>query len=193
MKTRFAVAFAAAAMLLAATAFAAPKLMRPVSVQDGRWSALNAAGVKNSWRGNHHVTLVGFTQTGKTIVMVKSEELKKPALVSMEAVQAKWGREIKATALNSGATKELGLVTPSKAFKTALFNGGMFKNVKGKVEYAGASNKGFAYKFKVTPKAPVDVKTSYGTYTVSELVRMVSALGNGETAYPTKYTYKHGK
>lgn len=186
-------AIVAAAMLLATTAFAAPKLMRPVSVQDGRWNALNAAKVQNAWRGNHHVTLVGFTQTGKTIVMVKSEELKKPALVSLEAVKGKWGREIKATALSAKATKGIGLVTPSDAFRTALFNGGMFKSVKGKVEYAGASNKGFAYKFKVTPKAPVDVKTSYGTYTVSELVRMVNALGNGETAYPTKYTYKHGK
>ncbi len=186
-------AIVAAAMLLATTAFAAPKLMRPVSVQDGRWNALNAAGVRNAWSGNHHVTLVGFTQTGKTIVMVKSADLKKPALVSMEAVKGKYGREIKATALSASATKEIGLVTPSKAFKTALFNGGLFGSVKGKVEYDGASNKGFAYKFKVTPKAPVTVKAPYGTYTVSELVRMVNALGNGETAYPTKYTFKYGK
>jgi hypothetical protein len=186
-------AIIAAAMLLATTAFAAPKLLRPVSVQDGRWNALSAAGVQNVWRGNHHVTLVGFTQAGKTIVMVKSADLKKPALVSMEAVKGKYGREIKATALTSSATKELGLVTASKAFKTALQSGGLFKNVKGKIEYDGSSNKGYAYKFKVTPKAPVEVKAPYGTYTVSELVRMVNALGNGETAYPSKYTFKYGK
>ncbi len=190
MKTLIAVC----ALLFATSALAAPKLMRPVSVQEGRYTALKAAGIDNVWAGKHNVTLVGFSQTGKTIVMVKSPELKTPALVTLERRQTEYG-SVQGSKLDDKQMKKIGLITPTKAFAIAMQSGGLFKDVKGEVQFAGSSHKGYAYKLIVTPKAPVTVKAPYGTYTVSELTRMVSALGTGESAYPTpgKYTFKYGK
>ena len=189
-------ALALALSLFASTAFA-EKLLRPVSVQEARWSALQAAGVQNVWRGGHHVTQVGITTKGDAIFMVKSSDLAKPAIVSSRVVRETSDNysylTVKSTVLTPKQIGKLGLVSPSKALRTALENGGVFGSVKGDTKFAGASNKGQAYKLVVTPKNPVEVKVPYGIYTVTELTRYVNVRGRGESAQPTgdsKFKYQ---
>lgn len=184
------IAFGFAVALLSSVSFAGHKLMRPVSVQEGRYHALQAAGIPNIWRGDHHVNLMGFTRGGKTLVMVKSADLQKPVIVSLQATRGEYGREIQASALDDKGLRRLGLVTPSKALSIALESAGLFKGVTGETKLVGASRKGLAYKFIVTPAAPVTVKSPYGVFTVEELTRVVNALGQGESAYPTPGKYK---
>ena len=89
--------------------------------------------------------------------------------------------------LSSRQIRRLGLVSPGKALRQATTHskGALFKNVKGKIAFAGASNKGQSYKFEVTPKKPVKVRDRYGVYTITKLLRYVNVNGSGETAAPT--------
>ena len=197
---RILVPFIASAVLLASVAAsAAPKLLRPVSVQEARESAIRAAGVENPWRGEHHVTLLGFAPGGRTVMMVKSVDLPTPAIVTTKRTREAYdtpglaGRTfdtLRSTKLTPRGMSALGLVTPSRALTQAMSSGGLFGDVKGKVTKAGASKDGFAYKFVITPDKPVVVKDRYGVYTVEQLVRMVNVLGQGETAYPAPGKYK---
>jgi hypothetical protein len=195
MRTRSIAALLAFAVLIAASPFAsAERLMRPVSINEARSSALYAFRDKgvNPWRSENHATQLGITHDGRTIVMVKSPQLKTPGIVAVKRSADGWGCE--ATILKGKALTKLSIVTPSAALRTAMKSGGYFGKVKGDVQLAGAANKGQAYKFVITPKTPVDVKVPYGTYTVAELTRWVNVLGRGESAAPTgasKFNYKY--
>jgi hypothetical protein len=193
MRTRQIAALLAFALLIAASPFAsAERLMRPVSINEARNVALYAfrdQGV-NPWRSENHVTQLGITHDGRTIVMVKSPQLKTPGFVAID--RGKDGSR-NATILKGKALTKLSIVTPSAALRIAMKNGGIFGKVKGDVQVAGAANKGQAYKFVITPKTPVEAPANYGTYTVAELTRWVNVLGKGESAAATgasKWTYK---
>jgi hypothetical protein len=121
---------------------------------------------------------------GMTIMMVKSPKLKIPAIVA-GTTKGRWGREV--FKLNDTQIKRLGLVTPAAALSRAQTHSesAIFRGVRGKITFEGASNKGQSYKLKVKPSKPVKVRGPYGMHTIKELTRYVNVNGTGETAQPT--------
>lgn len=175
---------AAAVLLLSASlATAETKLLRPKSTNYYRYSAMRAAGLRYRAPGAK-VTQIGVTSRGDSILMVKSPELKVPAIV--RGRQGQYGADVKR--LSGPEIRKLGLVTPAGALSQAQSHSrsALFKKVRGKIEFAGASNKGQSYRFTVTPKKPVKVRDRWGgQYTIKKLERYVNVNGTGETAQPS--------
>jgi len=189
--------FAALFTLLSTSALAqrqsvhGQKLIKPRHTNYYRSSALRVAGLDWAARRSAKVTQIGVTNRGETIMMVKSPNLKVPAIVAARET-GRWDSRV--FKLTSRQVRNLGLITPARALSDAVTSGrgALFRKVRGKIEFAGASNSGQSYKFVVTPKKPVKVRDPYGMHTITKLNRYVNVNGTGETAQPagnSSWTY----
>ena len=193
MRTSSKLGIVAVLLAMVVSSFAlAEKLVRPRHPNYYRYAATRAAGLDSySARRNAKITQIGVTDRGASILMVKSPELKVPAIVSARQ-KGRW--DVEAKKLSGPQLRRLGLVSPADALRQAQTHGksSLFKNVRGKIEFAGASNKGQSYKLVVTPKKPVKVRDPYGMHTITKLNRYVNVNGTGETAQPagsSSWTY----
>lgn len=155
-----------------------------------RYQALRAAGIEKPWSTPARVHQIGSTRDGMSIVTVRSPALPKMAVLLARRVQktSQYGNYTYTTTeveqLSDADLRTMGLVTGPTARARATDNGGRYRNVRGRIRYAGVSRSGESQKIEVTPVRPVEVRETYGTRTVRKLTRYIHVNG-AETAAVT--------